>query len=519
MMNRSLARLVLAATLVVPAVLAGCGAPISPPGDPAVAAPTSAPAPDTTARALAFLEAHPELVFGGAGQLFRSRAALADDDGAAHVRFDRAYRGLRVLGGDVVAHARPDGAFDRATHTLRAPLPDRIDPGIDAVEAVTAAGLAASEASAPELVVLARRGISRLAWEVVRSGQADDGTPEEVHALVDAVTGLVLERWDAIRTVKATGRGLYAGQVALTARKVTGGYELADDGRGGTQTLDALGGEGLDDAPVVAEAKSFGDGTSGDRASAAVDAQYGLAMTWDYFAKVHGRLGPAGDGQGLVARVHFGHRYANAFYSPWCACVSFGDGVHRAGEPSILPLVSLDVVAHEATHALTANTAALVYAGEPGAIDEATSDIFATMVEHHANNPNDPPDYTIGEEVLWPEGQALRDLAAPDVGCWDPDVGSLDPHLGAGVGAHFFYLLAEGTTPRTTTCSGEGEIVGIGREAAARIWYRALTVYMTSDTGYAEARGATIEAATDLFGPKSPQRKRVAAAWAAVGVN
>lgn len=496
---------------------AGCGQPD--PSSPPVETPQRSPSPDASARALTFLETHPGLVWGGADQAFSARVALADDDGAEHVRFDRTYRGLRVLGGDVVAHARPEGAFDRVTHTLRGPLPERTAPTLTPAEALVAADLTAERASAsPELVVSARRGLSRLAYEVTNDGVADDGTPEELHTLVDAESGLVLERWNAITTAKGKGHGLYAGTVTLTTRPVSGGYTLADDTRGGLGTVDANGGEGDDDTPFLSASDAFGDGTVKTRSSAAVDAQYALAKTWDYFAKVHGRKGPAGDGRGLFARVHFKQSYANAFYSPACDCVCFGDGKENVGGVDILPLVSLDVVAHEVTHAVTASTAELIYSGESGALNEATSDIFGTMVEHYAKNPNEPPNYTIGEEILAPKGQALRDMAAPEVGCWDPVMGALDPHVGSGVANHFFYLLAEGTTPLTQTCSGAGKLVGIGSAAAARIWYRALTIYMTSDTGYSEARSATLEAASDLYGAGSPQRKRVAAAWAAVDV-
>ena len=89
-------------------------------------------------------------------------------------------------------------------------------------------------------------------------------------------------------------------------------------------------------------------------------------------------------------------------------------------------------------------------------------------------------------------------------------------------------LLAAGVFPDTAvmpTCaagntrvaSGTGTLTGIGRSAAERIWYRALTVYMTSSTTYAGARTATLYAARDLFGSTSPQYAAVAAAWTAVG--
>ena len=99
-------------------------------------------------------------------------------------------------------------------------------------------------------------------------------------------------------------------------------------------------------------------------------------------------------------------------------------------------------------------------------------------------------------------------------------------HYSSGVGNHFFYLLAEGSGQKTIgdkvhnspTCNGS-TIAGIGRSDAEKIWFRALTVYMTSGTTYAQARTATLNAATDLFGASSNQRAVVAAAWSAVGVN
>lgn len=59
----------------------------------------------------------------------------------------------------------------------------------------------------------------------------------------------------------------------------------------------------------------------------------------------------------------------------------------------------------------------------------------------------------------------------------------------------------------------------LGRDAAAKIWYRALTVYMTSSTTYAGARTATLNAARDLYGAGSVQQNTVAAAWSAVSVG
>ena len=86
--------------------------------------------------------------------------------------------------------------------------------------------------------------------------------------------------------------------------------------------------------------------------------------------------------------------------------------------------------------------------------------------------------------------------------------------------------LSEGSGARTIngvsynspTCNGS-TVTGIGQAAAGKIWYRALTVYMTSSTNYAGARTATLNAAKDLYGAGSVQQNAVAAAWSAVAVN
>ena len=98
-------------------------------------------------------------------------------------------------------------------------------------------------------------------------------------------------------------------------------------------------------------------------------------------------------------------------------------------------------------------------------------------------------------------------------------------HYSSGVGNHFFYLLSEGSgtksiggaTHSRTTCNGSS-VTGIGRDAAGKIWYRALTVYMTSCTTYQGARTASLNAARDLYGVGSAQHDAVAAAWSAVNV-
>lgn len=211
--------------------------------------------------------------------------------------------------------------------------------------------------------------------------------------------------------------------------------------------------------------------------------------------------------------------------------MTYGDG----DGTTFNPFDSLDVAGHEMTHGVTSRTANLTYSGESGGLNEGTGDIFGTMVEFYASNPNDTPDYLIGEELYKSGTRALRSMIQPSADgssahCWYSGVGNLNVHYSSGVANHFFHLLAEGTTYGSPVCaagntrvaSGTGTLTGIGRDAAAKVWYRALTVYMTSSTNHADARSATIAAADDLVGLSkvaSNVPAAVAAAWASVNVN
>ncbi len=179
---------------------------------------------------------------------------------------------------------------------------------------------------------------------------------------------------------------------------------------------------------------------------------------------------------------------------------------------------------YEWAHGVTFATAGLIYAGESGALNEATSDIFGTLVEFAANNPNDPADYLVGEKM----GSPLRYLDDPardgvSNSCWSPGIGSRDVHYSSGVANKFFFTLAAGSGQSawgdSPTCAGAPAVTGIGNDKAGRIWYRALTVYMLSNTNYAGARAATLTAAADLYGADSTEYAAVDASWKAAGVD
>jgi Zn-dependent metalloprotease len=486
----------------------------------------------TVGRALGLVRSHAGIARMSSADQFVARGAIVDADGTEHVRFARTYNGLPVIGGDLIVHLR-NGQLKSMSLSQGTALNLPVRPALRADDAVVMAGsdFGADFVGAPErvLVVYARRGAPRLAWQVRMSNERADMT-----YIVDARTGRFLDRWSNRQTAAVTGkaRTLYSGEVALTTNSITGGYEMRDPSRGMARTIDGsnrrTSGQIYKDSDNI-----WGNYTNSDRATAAADAQYGASVTWDYYKSVHGRIGIANNGKGSYSRVHYGRRYNNAYWSDTCFCMTYGDG----DGVNLNPLVSLDIAGHEMSHGVNANTANLIYSGESGGLNEANSDIFGTMIEFHANNPQDTPDYLIGEETYVgnvagsPDQRALRYMFNPiadgrSPNCYVSTIGNLDVHYSSGVANRFFYLLAEGSGAKTysgvkhnvPTCNRLG-VTGIGRTKAAKIWYRALTVYFTSSTNYAAARVATINAAKDLYGATSAEANAVAAAWSAVKVN
>ncbi|MFE4958101.1 M4 family metallopeptidase [Streptomyces sp. NPDC056653] len=478
------------------------------------------------------------------------RDVVVDKDGSQHVRYDRTYRHLPVLGGDFIVHLAPDGAYRSADRAARGDLAvPTVTPSLSASGAADlgAAALRSAHrgvklrkvAAQPQLVVDALHGAPKLAWRTEAAGKDSLGNPVARVVLTDARTGRQIDAWDSLETASGDGRSLYSGTVPLQTTQSGSTYQLKDATRGNTYSGDA---QNKTDgcilticwsrAPAVLFTDAdnhWGNGTTSDRASAAVDAQYGTDTTWDYYKNVHGRNGIAGDGKGSYNRVHYGNGYNNAFWDDSCFCMTYGDG----DGSTFGPLVALDVAGHEMSHGVTSKTAALTYSGESGGLNEATSDIFGTLVEFHANNPQDPGDYLIGEKIV-KSGfgkAALRFMDQPSkdgnsADCWSSSVGNLDVHYSSGVANHFAYLLAEGSGPKLiggvqhngTTCNG-ATLNGIGKDKLGKIWYRALTVHMTSSTKYAGARTATLDAAKDLYGAGSAEQNAVAAAWSAVSVG
>ena len=465
------------------------------------------------------------------------RSVITDRDGSAHVRYDRTYKGLRVVGGDLIVDRSPDGAAKNVHGLTRGTAAvSSTKPKIAEKKALAAAESVGTVTDAPdgELVVYAGGAKPVLAYDVVVSSVRADQVPSRVHTIVDASTGKVLTAWDDIHT--GTGDGIYVKDATFGTTASGGSFQLKDaagnyvtdvHNQGDPNTGDGPDGDLLLDADDI-----WGNGSYTDRASAAVDAQWGAETTFNFYKSVLGRNGVWDDGRGARSRVHFADGMKNAFWDG--TQMSYGDGANNAN-----PLTELDVAAHEMSHGVTENTANLDYGApqlgifkESGGLNEATSDIFGTAVEWYANAPGDTPDYLIGERLdYFGNGKPLRYMDQPSRDgrsrdCWTASMGTtIDPHMSSGPLNHWYYLASEGSGAKTIngvaynspTCDGRS-FTGAGHSNIEKVWYRTLSTKLTSNSTYKDAREGAITSAIELYGADSPTCAAVEKAFNAISV-
>jgi hypothetical protein len=265
--------------------------------------------------------------------------------------------------------------------------------------------------------------------------------------------------------------------------------------------------------------RSDGDDPTEDDA---VDEAYdGVAATWDLLADVFSYTAVDGQGTPVTATVHYGDRYANAFWDGRQLVFGDGDGMvfGRFTRP-------IDVLAHEYAHGITQYTAALTYEDQPGALNESVSDVFGAMVKQRVLGQTvDEADWLAGEGIFLPgvRGQALRSMREPGTAYddprlgKDPQVGSMSQyvettedsggvHINSGIPNRAFYLAAT-------------SLGGRSWEGAGPIWWAALVGgHVGPETDFAGFADATLEAAGRLCGDDSAEWAAVRAAWAEVGV-
>ncbi len=297
---------------------------------------------------------------------------------------------------------------------------------------------------------------------------------------------------------------------------------------------------------IVANELGHWDPTS-TRPGAAVDAHYHALRAFDFFRDFLLRRGidKAGSADLLVI-VHdntlsggfnawkyprFGARVGSAYKRGVLEVISVGDGGSVAGGSDWLPVSSYDVIVHELTHGITRNTSGLIYANEPGALNESFSDVMSATAEYWIQKSKEPlkvvPNPTrIGEHVT-ADGAGIRDLVDPTIfGHADhyaslfncpagamPDASndSCGVHSNSGIPNRAWSLLALGGTHSRSGV----RVAGIGWERAGQLWYQTL-VHLKADSTMKSAASAMIARAA-FYGADAVIGTMCA--WHAVGVG
>ncbi|MEV4328668.1 M4 family metallopeptidase, partial [Microbispora rosea] len=366
------------------------------------------------------------------------------------------------------------------------------------------------DTAAPRLVVLAWGAKPRLAWEALVSGIAE-GKPSIQHVFVDAATGEIADSYDQVKA--GTGNGYYYGTVTINTSGSGSSYSMTDSTRSGLRC------GGQNGSAYTGADDSWGNGGGTNLETACVDALYGVQREWDMLRDWLGRNGINGSGGGFPARV--GLNDVNAYWNG--SYTNFGHSQDNARQAT-----PIDVVAHEFGHAVFQTTPGGAGSGnENGGLNEATGDIFGSLTEAYANNPNDPPDYQVGEEVNLVGDGPIRYMYNPslvgDPNCYSSSIPRTEVHSAAGPLNHWFYLLAEGSSPgggkpSSPICSGgPSSVSGVGIQKAGKIYLGALQ-RKTSTWKYVNVRTASLAAAVELYGASSAECAATKAAWNAVGV-
>lgn len=339
---------------------------------------------------------------------------------------------------------------------------------------------------------------------------------------IDAQTGELFFQNNKIHHTNVGGSGpsLYEGNVNFTADYTGTNYRLRQTSSGsGIQTYNLNNGTNYTSAADFTSSSTAFTNTKGNQA------HYAAEQTHAYYLQKHNRNSFNNTGGIIKSYVSYSSNYVNAFWNG--SVMTYGDG----NGTTYGPLITLDIVGHEITHGVTEYSANLVYQKESGALNESFSDIFGEEVEYFGKGSNN---WLMGSEIFLQGAGSIRSMSNPkqysDPDCYggtywtNPNCSPSSSndycgvHSNSGVQNKWFYLLVVGGSG-TNDLSNSYSVTGIGMDKSAAIAYRNLTVYLTSNSNFMDARNGAIQAATDLYGAGSPEVIATTNAWYAVGVG
>ena len=359
---------------------------------------------------------------------------------------------------------------------------------------------------------------------------------------VDAHTGKIIDVQQILKNSAVTGTATtrYSGTRSFTTNSISAGFELFDPSRG-----DGIETRNMEENTEIYFSVPFIDNNNNwtaaewnnaDMDNAALDAHHAAQLTYDYF-KQHPNIkrnGWDGDNSMLRLYVHYYENYNNAGWHTTEHHIVLGDG----DGTNYNPLTDLDAIAHEYGHGISGDEVGFNTNGEPGALDEGLSDIWAACVEQYAAIPGNNI-WVMGEDcnLIANHRRNIQNPSAshyhvsvltnpaisyPDTYLgWGWYTGSWDycgRHVNSTVFSHWFYLLSQGGSG-TNDKFKSYNVLGIGINAAARIVYHMERVFLTANSTFESAKNYSIYTATYLYGANSFEMMQVRNAWYAVGLE
>ncbi len=402
------------------------------------------------------------------------------------VRFQQLYHGVPVLGGDFTVQSTPQGilsAGGRIVTTAQLHGLTSVTPQLTAEQARAVALKAVAKmyrvewtrltGSAPSLTVYHPSifqnsaqevpDLPHLVWQLVVRDNAHGEIDEFI--LVDAQRG---------------GIALHFNQHAAALNRTI--YDNHND-------------------PTLGEAEGQIVRREGEAATGDSDVDWAyeyVGKTYDFYQTNFGRDGL--DDHGIAVSITV--RYCK----PTGPCplpnsyggldgLEFGEGITQAD----------DMVAHEYTHGVTDFESNLFYYMQPGAINEALSDIFGEYTDLTNGVGNDTP------EVRWLFGEDLpngwvRDMQTPSrsmqpdsmtsdfyvCSTYERDDGGV--HDNSGVANKAAFLMTDGGSLNGVT------VQGLGIPKASHIWYETATNLLNAASNYQDLSDALPQACTNLIG-------------------
>lgn len=456
---------------------------------------------------------------------------LNDQIGKMHQKYIQYYNGIPVLSSEIITHGKANTieSINGCVIKSNAIIPSK-ESKYSAIQAIEIAKrhvnasvykwendtsyLPSSELYYLKKNISSNSQIYRLAYKVNIYAEKP---LYRANLYIDALDGSILLEDKIIKHIDVTTsvNTAYSGTQNITTNSSSGTYYLqASSIGGGISTYDCHNGTSYLSATLPSNANNTWN-YSGKTNKAILDVHWGTIQTYNYYKNVHNRNSYDNANAHLKSYVHYDVGYVNAFWDG--SKMTYGDG----DGSTYTALTSIDVVGHELTHAVTEHSANLIYQGESGALNESFSDIMGTAIEYYSK----PGSFSwqLGNEFSL-IGQPFRDMSNPNAqqnpdtyqgNFWDPNE---EVHTNSGVQNFWYYLLTDGGSG--TNDNGDNyAVTGIGFAKSAAIAYRTLTVYLTSNSNYDDARTYSIMAAEDLYGSCSAEAQAVTEAWYAVGVG